>query len=220
MTFFKKASGVFLTGALLLTVGCASVSNFQTGKPLGKGNVQAYFSVSHIDTKNDTVPLIETVPEFTFFELGATMGLTDRLDLGLKYTFPTAGFIDSKYCLVGSGKQKGVFLSPGLRAGYTAFPKQEGEEENDRVEFSVPIYLTFGFSEVFSLSLIPTYSGRFFTSGSYYTNLLGGNVNFKIGKRFGVIADVAVYQNFKWEWQEIQAGGAMFFPLPEITFFK
>jgi len=55
VTFFKKVSRMILSGALLLTIGCASVSNFQTGKPLGKGNAQGYAAISHITTKGASI---------------------------------------------------------------------------------------------------------------------------------------------------------------------
>ncbi len=227
MTYSKKVLAISLAGAFFLTAGCASVSNFQTGKPLGKGNMQGYCAVSHITTKGNpiTIPgLIEVQPEFTFFEVGAMLGITDRLDLGLKYTFPTGGLFDSKFCLIGSGKEKGFFLAPGLRAGYSSLSDSDDTDDTDdsnknsRIELSVPVYLTINFSEFFSLSLIPTYSGRFITQDSYYSNLLGGNLNMKLGRKFGVVIDAAFYHNFKWEWQEVQGGAAIFFPLPSINF--
>ncbi len=227
MTFFNKVFILSLSGALFLIIGCASVSNFQTGKPLGKGNVQGYCAVSHITTEGNPISIAELVeiqPEFTFFEIGAMVGVTDKIDLGLKYTFPTSGLFDSKFCLLGAGKERGFFLSPGVRAGYSSisssdnFDDSDNSKKNTRIELSVPVYLTMNFSEFFSLSLIPTYSGRYITEDSYYSNLLGGNLNMKIGKKFGIVIDAAVYHNFKWEWQEIQGGGAVFFPLPSFNF--
>ncbi len=229
MLFFKKVLRAGLSGVLFLAAGCVSVSNFQTGKPLGKGNTQGYAAVSHITTKSKSIKIDDSIsisipiePEFTFFEIGAMLGINDRLDVGLKYTFPTGGSFDGKFCLLGAGKEKGFFLSPGLRAGYTSVSNPDDSDDSDDsnkstwFDMSVPIYLTMNFTESFSLSLIPTYSGRFIIQDSYYSNLLGGNVNVKLGNRFGIIVDVAFYRNFKWEWNEIQGGGALFFPLPSL----
>lgn len=47
-------------------------------------------------------------------------GVTEKLDLGVKYTFPTTGSLEGKYCLIGAGKEKGVFIASGLRAGYVS----------------------------------------------------------------------------------------------------
>lgn len=226
MTVLKKVSRMCLPSVLLLTIGCASVSNFQTGKPLGKGNAQGYAAVSHITTRGGSIKIVDSLsisfpiqPEFTFFEIGAMVGITDRLDLGLKYTFPTGGSLESKFCILGAGKKKGLFLSPGVRAGYSSSSDSDDSDDSNKstwIEMSVPIYLTMNFTESLSLSLIPTYSGRFIVEDSYYSNLLGGNVNMKIGKKFGIVIDVAYYHNFKWEWQEIQGGGALFFSLPSL----
>jgi hypothetical protein len=111
------------------------------------------------------------------------VGITDRLDLGLKYTFPTGGSLEGKFCILGAGKKKGLFLTPGIRAGYSSSSISDNSDDSDDsnkstwVEMSVPVYLTMNFTESISLSLIPTYSGRFIIEDSYYSNLLGGNVN-------------------------------------------
>ncbi|HLV31479.1 MAG TPA: hypothetical protein VKY57_07925 [Chitinispirillaceae bacterium] len=209
--------------SLIYFAGCASISNFQTGKPLGKGNVEGMVAISKIDTRNgESLEIndseIEIVPpEFTFFELQAMVGITEKLDLGVKYTFPTAGAVVAKYCLIGAGKEKGFFLSPGIRAGYTAFPHNEDDTTgNDRMEFFIPIHLSYYFADLFALSIAPTYSGRFFIEGSSYENCFGGSVNVKIGKKFGVFAEAAYSRNLYWNWDEFQFGGSVFFSLPNL----
>lgn len=210
------------TMVLIFLAGCASISNFQTGKPLGKGNVEAMAAISNIDTRNgEEIDIndaeIEIVPpEFTFFELQAMVGITEKLDIGVKYTFPTAGAVIAKYCLIGAGKDKGFFLSPGIRAGYTAFPHNVDDTVgNDRMEYFVPIHLTYYFTDFLALSVAPTYSGRYYTSVDLgYENCLGGSVNFKIGRKFGVVAEGAYFRNFQTEWDEYQVGGSVFFPFP------
>ncbi len=212
---------VLLCAALMSTIGCASLSNFKTAKPVGKGNTEGAFAVSYVATmnsKDSLIPgLMEEPPEFTFFELQGTLGVTEKLDVGLKYTFPLSGAIDAKYCLVGAGKEKGLFFSPGLKIGYTSLPDtDEDSTESRRIEFFVPMYLSVYFNELISLSLIPSYSGRFYTEASGYSNLLGGSVNFKIGRKVGVIAEYSLYHNFDMEWNEYQAGAALFFPLGKL----
>ena len=225
MRLFRTFLTLSMAGAFLLATGCASISNFQTGKPLGKGNAEGIFSVSNINTINgDSISIADhdyeiVPPEFTFFELQGVLGITDRIDIGIKYTFPTAGALTAKYCLVGAGKEKGIFLSPGLRAGYTAFPSTDSTE-NNRIEISVPVYLSLYFTNFLSVSLIPTYSGRYFTSFSSYENCLGGNFNLRIGKRFGFVAEAAYQRNLYWNWDELQFGGSIYFPLPELGFLK
>ncbi len=204
--------------ALLLTTGCASLSSFKTAKPLGKGTTEGTFSVSHVATMNSKDSLIpgfmEEPPEFWFFELQGSMGVTEKLDVGLKYTFPLSGAIDAKYCLAGAGNEKGFFFSPGLKIGYTSLPNDADDStKNNRIEYFVPLYLSMYFNEFLSLSLIPSYSGRFYTEASGYSNLLGGSVNIRFGKKFGMIAEYSFYHNFNMEWDEYQAGAALYFPL-------
>ncbi|NLW33449.1 MAG: hypothetical protein GXY77_18535 [Fibrobacter sp.] len=210
--------------SLIYFVGCASISNFQTGKPLGKGNVEAMVAISNIDTRNgDKINIsdneIELVPpKFTFFEIQAMVGITEKFDVGVRYTFPTAGSIVAKYCLIGAGNDKGFFLSPGIRAGYTAFPTSGDDTTgNDRMEYFIPIHLTYYFTDYLALSVTPTYSGRYYTAVDLgYENCLGGSVNFKIGKKFGIIAEGAFFRNFHTEWDEYQFGGSVFFPFPNL----
>jgi hypothetical protein len=208
----------FTTISLFLTTGCASLSSFKTAKPLGKGNTEGAFSVSHVATTNNQDSLIpglmEKPPEFWFFELQGSMGITEKLDVGLKYTFPLSGSLDAKYCLAGADKDKGFFFSPGLKIGYTSLPDDASDStNNNRIEYFVPLYLSMYFTDFLSLSLIPSYSGRFYTEASGYSNLLGGSANIRIGKKFGMIAEYSYYHNFNMEWDEYQIGAALYFPL-------
>lgn len=210
------------SGLIMFLTGCASISNFQSAKPLGKGNVEVMASVSKISTQNGQKIDIDSShkftvepPDFVFAEAQAMVGITDRFDVGVKYTFPTAGAIMAKYCLVGAGKEKGFFLSPGLRVGYTAFPSTDSTN-NDRVEIFVPINLSIYFNEIFSISLAPTYSGRFFINASEYENCVGGNFNFRIGKKVGFIGEVSYFRNLYWKWDEMQFGGSIYFPFSHL----
>jgi hypothetical protein len=149
-----------------------------------------------------------------FFELQGTLGLTEKLDIGLKYTFPLSGSLDAKYCLLGAGKDKGVFFSPGLKIGYTSLPNNTNDStENNRIEYFIPLYFSVYFTDFLALSLTPAYSGRFYTEASGYSNLIGGSVNLKIGKKIGAFLEYSQFHNFNMEWDEFQVGAAMYFPM-------
>ncbi len=209
--------------AVLLLSNCASNSNFYSAKPLGKGNGQGFFAVSKISTEQaaDSSDASIIRPDFTIFELGASVGITDKWDVGLKYSFPTAAFIETKYTLVGANNPRGFYFAPGFRGGYTSFGSDEddnGEDiENSRVELAVPLFLSIYPLEWLGLSVIPTYSFRFFTANSGYTeHILGGNVNLRLGKKIGVIIEGAAHKNFAWDWIEVQGGAAVFLQLESL----
>ncbi|MFW6221877.1 MAG: hypothetical protein ACOC4C_05360 [Fibrobacterota bacterium] len=210
----------FVVACVMIFAGCASNSNFRSGRPLGAGNAQGVFSVSHIGTREvDTAKYLFEPPDFTFFEIGAMLGVLEGLDVGLKYTFPSAGCLEAKYALVGKNAEKGFFLTPGLRGGYTSFPYSDSTEaeESNRIELAVPLYLSYYPLDWFGFNVIPTYSVRFFNSeDSEINNLLGGNINIDIGRKFGFIAEVAFYRNFTAEWNEFQFGGGIKFALRDL----
>jgi hypothetical protein len=208
-----------LCAAAAVLAGCASNSNFYTGKSLGKGNAEGFAAVSHISTQSDTIPIIEKIPDFTFFEAGAAIGLTDRLDIGVKYTFPLAGFVQARYMLAGLGRQEGMFFAGGLRVGYTSFPHSTSDTSgNDRVEIAVPVYLSYYPADFLAFTMIPTYSCRFFTDEKidYMENLVGGNVNIRVGKKVGFIGEFSYFHNLYWKWNELQFGGGVVFPVPSF----
>jgi hypothetical protein len=214
------AWSIAVLALLASLLGCASNSNFYSARPLGQGNSQAFVAVSTIDTERPEDTLLAAVirPDFTIFEVGASAGVTDKLDVGVKYSFPTAGFIEARYALLGADRREGFFFAPGLRAGYTAFPQSaDQEEENSRVELAVPLFLSYFPLEWLGVSLIPTCSFRYFTAAEGYSeNLLGGNVNVRIGKKVGGLVEGAFHQNFKWKWLETQIGAGIYFEIHDL----
>lgn len=200
----------------LMFLGCASNSNFQSAKSLSKGVLDVYAGLSNIDYTDDSIVDGIDLPSGFFFELGADIGVTDKIDIGIKYTFPTAGFLSGKFTFLGSGKEKGFFSAIGLRGGYTAFPSSDSTS-NNRIEFAVPLYLSVFPVEMFGISVIPTYSGRFFNDiDSYYTNLAGGNINISLGKRFHVVAEFSYFRNFHYNWNEMQGGIGFFVEIKDL----
>ncbi|NLE00737.1 MAG: hypothetical protein GX640_12785 [Fibrobacter sp.] len=217
----RSVAVIGMLGAMVLTTGCASISNFQTAKPLGKGTAEALGATSFLTMANPLEP--DSSITFRTFELQARVGLTEKLDIGLKYTFPTAGALDVKYCFLGSGKERGLFMSTGLQAGYTSFGSwgtdddvDENTADEKRVEFYVPVYLSIYPLDFLSLSVIPSYGGRFYTFAKGYENVLGGNANVRIGKRFGVVLDFSLFRNFATEYTEKQVGIGAFVPLSQL----
>jgi hypothetical protein len=212
-------------GLQLICIGCASNSNFTTARAIPKGEVDGFFAVSHIGFSEDTIPILGSVPEAYFFELGANAGITEALGVGLKYTFPSAGSINGKYTYVGVGRQKGFFSAVGIQGGYTSFPTAEGDTtENQRIEFSFPLYASYFINEIIGISLIPTYSGRYYTSGgddsdSPLSNLFGGNINLQIKSKVGVVIEGSWFYNSLYNWQEYQIGMGIIFPLKNLFTF-
>lgn len=212
----------FVAALLLygMLAGCASNSNYYSAKPVGDGNIQLLAAVSTIDTRDAADTVLATVirPDFGIFELGAMLGLNERFDIGVKYSFPTAGFVEGKYALVGAGKEKGFFLAPGFRVGYTAFPESpEQKEENSRIELAVPLLVSLYPADWLGLTLIPTYSFRYFTAlEGYGENIAGGNINLRLGGKFGFFVEGAAHRNFKWEWVEVQGGLGLYITFNEF----
>ncbi len=199
-----------------LLAGCASNSNFHSGRPLGQGNAQGFFTISYLNGEGeDTTELIDSYT-FTTFEIGGMVGLLEGLDVGVKYTFPTAGFLEAKYTLIGKDRQHGFFFGPGIRGGYTALPSDTGEELT-RIEFAIPIYCSLYPTDWLGMSIIPSYSGRFLnTADSGLDNLLGGNVNIDLGRKFGFLAEFSFYRNCSANWNEMQVGAGIKYELKEL----
>jgi hypothetical protein len=187
--------------------------------------VDGFFAVSHIGFSEDTIPILGSVPEAYFFELGANAGITEALGVGLKYTFPSAGSINGKYTFIGIGRQKGFFSAVGLQGGYTSFPTSEGDTtENQRIEFAIPVYASYFFNEIIGVTLIPAYCGRYYTSGSdesssELTNLFGGNLNLQIKSNVGIVIEGSWFYNAFYKWQEYQFGMGIVFPLKNLFSF-
>lgn len=206
--------------ATLFLVNCASNSNYYSAKPLGKGNLQGYGAVSYLQTSDAEDPEVTEIirHDFTMFEVAAAVGITDKFDIGLKYTFPLAGALEARYNLVSTGEKSGFYFTPGLHAGYTSLPSDTGEDEY-RIELAVPLYASFYPTEWLGFTLIPTYSARFFTyegAENFMEHLLGGNVNLRIGKKVGFVAEGAYHRNFTWGWSEVQVGGGLFLQLKDL----
>ena len=207
-----------LAVSLALFSGCASNTSFLNARPVEKGKINMYAGLSNINfTDYNPDPVLGEVPEGFFFELGAEAGLTERLSVGFKYTFPTAGSIDGKFTYLGKGRETGFFGALGLHGGYTAFPSADDSVSNDRVEFCVPLYFSYFPLKWLGFTLTPAYSGRFFTQiEEIYSNLVGANFNIKLGNRFGVVLEASFYRNFTYEWNEIQGGIAFNYTLEDL----
>ncbi len=215
---FKIGSVVVIGAAIAFLAGCASNSSFRNARPVGKGNADAFIGVSHITVFDEDFE----IPGI-FFEVGASAGITDAFDAIVKYTFPSTGSIEGKLTLVGARNDRGFFMAPGFRGGYTSFPTfnsgdDNDEESNDRVELAVPLYLTFSPVPKISFTVAPAYAGRFFTKGKGYSNLVGGNVNIKLGDRFGVVLEGSYFRNLRWDFDEVQGGIAFMFAIADLLF--
>jgi len=215
MQLLKKCMLGAVAAALVLS-SCASISNLSTARPVGKGNARLTAGLSKITTKSDTIPIIEQIPDFMFFELMGELGLTERFDLGIKYTFPTAAYLEGKYCVVKPDSTRGFFFTPAVRAGYTSFP-HDSAESNDRMEISVPLYCSFFPHEKFGITLAPVYSTRFFmVDEARITNLAGGMFSLSIGKDAGIVIEGDYLYNFAWKWHEIQGGIGLYLPVKNL----
>ncbi len=188
--------------------GCASNSSFRTAKPLGKNQTEGFVALSGINF-SDTASIIDGG---YFLELGASVGLTEALDIGLKYTVPTGGNVEAKYTLLGTNQETGLFLAPALRAGYYNLITI-GDSKIDRFEFAVPVYLTYAPASIFQITLQPAYTGRVVmtsdedeVSSSSFQQLVGTNANLKLGKKLGILVEGAYYYDLKSKTTEAQYG--------------
>ncbi|MDG5816979.1 hypothetical protein QA601_17920 [Chitinispirillales bacterium ANBcel5] len=203
---------VMSIAASMIFLGCASNTSFRTAQPLGRGNSDAFVSVSNAG--DDFSALVEA---------GATVGITDQFDVSLKYTLPASGGLHAKYTLIGADRPTGFYFAPGLGVVYSEFEITSGDDtyKYSRVDFSVPLYLTYAPTNWFALSAIPMFTGRtMIEGGDGFANVVGANANMRLGNRLGVIFEGGFHKNLTDETDEQHFGAGLFFEIENLLPFN
>ncbi|HLF65490.1 MAG TPA: hypothetical protein VI603_17115 [Saprospiraceae bacterium] len=171
---------VLLLPVALLMSSCIQLSTFQTAKTVGKGNGEILIAiggggVSESFEDNSSIG-------FGTFELGGRLGVSEKVDIGLKVSHFVSYLVDVKYQFVGDQSSKfAMATGPGI--GLYAFGFG-----TTLFQATLPLHMSVHPSERFGIYFTPRYSAQFAVGeGSGSLNYLGGSVGFEAGQnvRFG-----------------------------------
>jgi len=188
-----KFNGILIT-LIGLLFGCANLSSFQTAEVLEVSDVKSMTGITVVDIATDGDPEELIWDEkYVVVEGGRRMGLSDRLDGGLRfslnsYTLGIAG--DLKFQWIDS-----KFLDASIDAGIGINAVDEAVVVIDDTwvyDIFSSLLFTFNFSEAFSLTLVPRVKHRSISStgeGEWET-LKGGTLTLAFGKDFVVLPEV------------------------------
>ena len=177
--------GVVLFALLMTFISCTSISGFQTGKVMKKGenqystalNATRNYSFGWASEKDDLSNLFT----YPIVDLSFRRGLSDKLELGFKMNTSFNLILDTKYQFFGD--QESTFaISTGLGLGIFL----SATEDSPLLNFHVPLYTSYHPLPYLDLYLAPRYIGQFGTEN--YNHFIGFNSGFLIGKfpKFGV----------------------------------
>ncbi len=183
---------VLLAMGLLLN-NCASLTGFQDGRTVGKGNGEIIASLNFsqspnfqdIEDENDlSIPRIF----FPSAEIGYRYGVGEKIDVGFRLNTNLNVALGMKAQLVGD-RQSPAALALGFEGG--TFSLIGG-----LWNASVPVYFSLHPSENFTWYLTPRFTYQFSTLGSFNSGFtyLGGNTGFMFGRRAKFGLDVGLYR--------------------------
>lgn len=184
-SMISKAITSVLCCSTLLLGGCANFAAFQSADVTEEGEttttVGLTYSTYTIDFDNETEEF--TVPALF---LSARHGLTERLQLHGNLWVPLGASVGMKYQFVGSPDEEGFGFSSGLDIGYMKLSASDSDSGDggsvSRIDFYVPFYMGYDFTESVSLYLVPKYIGSLYSgSGSEFTSSLTAALGIKLG---------------------------------------
>lgn len=197
----------------VLQSACVSMSSLQTAETLEKGRKQTTFGggyYSSEETSNNT-SLSTKVP---YLEYSYREGLAKDFDAGVKLTIIGSAAVDGKYRLI-DGKE--FDLSAGGALGYMTISSGSGANEvkNTIIDFMLPVYASYRFSEQWALYLTPRYVMRMnsrsgASSGTSTASLLGGAGGVKIGHEWGVYLEAAYQKQLGSTFDLVQYNASLF----------
>ncbi len=220
----KHNANIFVLGLLLsIFYGCASLSSFQDAKTLKKGKAQAYAAVTkYAETFDGGINIlnkdtIETL-EFWVFDLGGRFGITNNIDLGLKYTIPGGLVGDIKYMFTDHESKLGV--STGGKIGYmnisTSASNSDEKSEYTVLDFGVPLYFSYYPINWLSLTVNPTalYRSRYGDNTNLRSGIVaGGTGNIKLGKTKGVMVEAGYFKDMRTKNSYMLLSALIFSPI-------
>ncbi|MEZ4909634.1 MAG: hypothetical protein R2774_02105 [Saprospiraceae bacterium] len=127
---------------VLFTTSCASVSQYQTAKPMGEDNISHRISLNGNVQENGEGAILPFIAEY-----GINYGVTSNLDIIGKLNMFGSWSIGGKYSFLG-GEGSNTYLAIGPTMNY--FGKI--------LNFTVPLHFTIEPNDVFSFTLTPSYT--------------------------------------------------------------
>lgn len=137
----QTISYLILALCSLLVQSCASMSQFQTAKPMGEGNVSHKISVNGTVRQNgEGIPFF--VPEY-----GVNYGVTDKFDfIGKINAFGSMSF-GGKYTITDNQDSESAFAIGGSMNYFGRI-----------LNITIPAHITFEPSDLFSFTISPSYT--------------------------------------------------------------
>lgn len=207
-------------GALssLIFVGCASLSSFQDARTVEKGGGRMVLGATHY--KADSTKFVDPHDAIYVFDIGARLGVGEKVDLGLRYTIPGAVTADVKYMF--TDRQSGLGFSAGFRAAYMNFDLEATDTAGNTtakatsptiIDVTLPLYVSYYPLQWLSLTVSPDATYRtvikaYMTAGPIF----GVNGNLKLGENGGLL--------FEGGWHKaMETGGPSFVTYSAAVFF-
>jgi len=185
----------------LIMSGCISITSLQSGRTVGKGNVEVAASATYGNYSKYSIDW-EEYNNLPIAEVGGNFGLNDNLDIGLNinsiFTISSnlkCQFIGNKSSLFASslGTEAGIsFLMIGNSVLY--------------YYYSIPLYLSYHPSENISLFITPRYGKSFIESPgsdnypdfqSIKTNHFGFSYGFSFGNKNKIVLELSNFNKTK-----------------------
>lgn len=119
----KKIIGFGGVIGMLIFMGCASLSNYQTAEVLPKGVACGGIGIGNIYWKNFWGEAFENPDLKTYaIDFWSRAGIWKNLDIGGKLTIPFTGLVDIKYQIL---PDKIIAVAPSLGFGYAQITSEE-----------------------------------------------------------------------------------------------
>lgn len=199
-------------------VGCASLSSYQEAKVLPTGEGQLSIGVTGYtdDLNRSILGDTSTGHDFKLLELGGRVGVWNNLDLGFKYTLIGAATLDAKYQLLGRDSGSAFQLSSGFKGGYANLEVTIDSEtvEVPVYDLIIPLYATYSPASWMSITLAPEFCYRISDNEFEYPAgpIAGGNVDLRLGKSSGLIAEFGYHKHLDKDYSLINYGAMVYMP--------
>jgi hypothetical protein len=177
----------FFIGILILNLSsCYTFTHYQTGKTVGKGEVNYAVTVNGLGSRIvETLPLLPFRPEFQM-----SYGITNDLDAVFKYSALAGLHGELKYSFLGNDFDSKFAAALGVNFG-GSFLGDSGSDflkKGGFFNFSIPLHLSYHPTEIFALGLSPN-----FTALNTY-----GSVDLEPFVRFGLAPHIEVGKRIRF----------------------
>jgi hypothetical protein len=205
--------------AALGFAGCSSLSSFQDARTLEQKKGRMFIAATSHKAKVDSTSGFED-GSFYVIDVGARLGVLQKMDIGLKYTIPGGMVGDLKYMF--TSRESKVAFSSGLAVGYTKFEFEASDSTGKNtvkastpttIDATIPFYLSFYPWNWLCFTVAPhatyrTVIGAWLTAGP----IVGVNGDLKIGNSGGILVEGG------WH-KALETGGPHFFNYSAAIFF-